>query len=297
MNHSSTASTDQAPDALTVDPATLVRRAILASARELDAALVGAAPADRRRHKALDRWFAGFAAQVRNHHELVDTLVVPTLAARRALDDRSLDIIADDHSYIDELVSQLGDALGVLSFGLGAEAFWIGKASDLAGALAHVLAGQLAREEQMLTPLVERCLSADEPRPSRSRRCGPSPPDRCASPWPGSTPTSPPTSAPPSRPTCRSAAGWCGAPVAAPTSARRSPPSADQVPPDPFPPGSVEVQVGPAQCVGRAPPGHQATRSRPSWHPLGTLSGDVVAHAVRIRVQGAAGRLRRAPRR
>jgi hypothetical protein len=169
MNHPSTATTDHAsdtltvdPDALTVDPATLVRRAILASARELDAALVAATPADRRRNKALDRWFAGFAAQVRSHHELVDTLVVPTLAARRALDDRSLDIIADDHSYVDELVSELGDALGVLSWGRGAAAFWIGKASDLAGALAHVLAGQLEREERLLTPLVERCLSADE---------------------------------------------------------------------------------------------------------------------------------------
>ena len=49
----------------------------------------------------------------------MDTLVVPTLAARGALDDRSLDVIADDHSYVDELLSDLGDALGVLSFGLG----------------------------------------------------------------------------------------------------------------------------------------------------------------------------------
>ena len=92
----------------------------------------------------------------------MDTLVVPTLAARGALDDRSLDILADDHSYVDELLSDLGDALGVLSFGLGSERFWIGKASDLAGALVHVLAGQLEREERLLTPLVARCFSADE---------------------------------------------------------------------------------------------------------------------------------------
>jgi len=152
--------TDQAE--LAIDPATLVRRALLASARELDAALVAVAASDRRRQKALDRWFSSFAAQVRNHHELIDTLVVPTLGARGALDDRSLDIIADDHSYVDELLSDLGDALGVLSFGLGAERFWIGKASDLAGALAHVLAGQLEREERLLSPLVARYLSAEE---------------------------------------------------------------------------------------------------------------------------------------
>ena len=85
-------------------------------------------PTDRRRQKALDRWFAGFAAQIRSHHELVDTLVVPSLAARGALDERSLDTLADDHAWIDELLCDLGDALGVLSFGLGAESWWLGKA-------------------------------------------------------------------------------------------------------------------------------------------------------------------------
>jgi hypothetical protein len=146
----------------TIDPTTLVRRAILASAAELESALAGVDPADRRRQKALDRWFAGFAAQVRSHHELVDTLVVPTLASRGALDERALDTLANDHTWIDEVLSDLGDALGVLSFGLGAEAWWIAKASDLAGALGHVLRGQLGREERLLTPLVARFLDADE---------------------------------------------------------------------------------------------------------------------------------------
>ncbi len=146
----------------TVDPATLVRRAILASAIELEYALANLVPADRRRQKALDRWFSGFAAQIRRHHELIDTLVVPTLAARGALDDRTLDTLADDHSYVDELLSNLGDALGVLSFELGAEAVWIGRAGHLAAALAQVLNGQLAREERTLTPLVRRFLDAEE---------------------------------------------------------------------------------------------------------------------------------------
>ena len=150
------------PHDVTTHPATLVRRAILASAGELDAALRSVATDDRRRQKALDRWFAGFAAQVRNHHELLDTMVVPALSARGALDDRSLDIIADDHAYVDELLSELGDALGVLSFGLGAERWWLGKAGDLAGALAHVLAAQLEREERLLTPLVDVHLAGDE---------------------------------------------------------------------------------------------------------------------------------------
>jgi hypothetical protein len=159
MNQPSSA---PAADTVTIDPSTLVRRAILASASELEAALAAVSPSDRRRQKALDRWFAGFAAQVRNHHELLDTLVIPTLAARGALDERALDTIADDHCYIDQLLSDLGDALGVLSFGLGAEAWWIGKASDLAAALAHVLGEQLAREERLLAGPVEGCLEPEE---------------------------------------------------------------------------------------------------------------------------------------
>ena len=129
---------------------------------ELVEALDALEPADRRRQRALDRWFAGFAEQLRRHHELIDTMVVPALAARGALDQRSLDTLAADHAWIDQLLSDLGDALGILSFGLGAEAWWIGKASTSPCALHHVLAGQLSREERLLTPLVERWFDADE---------------------------------------------------------------------------------------------------------------------------------------
>ncbi len=80
------APTEQPAAAPSIDPATLVRRAILASATELAAALATVDPADRRRQKALDRWFSGFAGQVRSHHELLDSVVVPTLTARGALD-------------------------------------------------------------------------------------------------------------------------------------------------------------------------------------------------------------------
>ena len=82
--------------------------------------------------------------------------------ARGGLDEHALDRLADDHSWIDELLSDLGDAIGVLSFGLGAESFWIGKASDLAATLRHVLQGQLAREDALLTPAVAAHLDADE---------------------------------------------------------------------------------------------------------------------------------------
>lgn len=145
-----------------LDPATLVRRALLASATELASAVAAPTSSDRRRQRALDRWFAGFAAQMRSHHELLDTYVVPTLTARHALDDRALDTLAEDHCWVDQLLSDLGDALGVLSFGLGAQSWWLGKAADLAATLRDVLRLQLAREESLLTPLVASALDADE---------------------------------------------------------------------------------------------------------------------------------------
>ncbi|MET0146709.1 MAG: hypothetical protein ABW328_18255 [Ilumatobacteraceae bacterium] len=140
----------------------LVRRALLDSGEELVSALEDVDPTDRRRQRALDRWFAGYAEQLRRHHDLVDTLIIPALASRGALDQRSLDTLAADHAWIDQLLSDLGDALGVLSFGLGAEAWWVGKASDLATALAHVLGGQLGREQRLMRPLVDRWFDDDE---------------------------------------------------------------------------------------------------------------------------------------
>ncbi|MGH9269863.1 MAG: hypothetical protein ACRDZ2_01170, partial [Ilumatobacteraceae bacterium] len=102
-----------------------VRRALTASAAELERALAELRPDDRRRQRALDRWFAGFADQLRRHHDLVDTMIAPALGGREVLDQRALDTLAGDHAWVDELLGALGDALGVLSFGLGDEQTWI----------------------------------------------------------------------------------------------------------------------------------------------------------------------------
>lgn len=139
-----------------------VRRALEGSAAELERALAELRPDDRRRQRALDRWFVGFADQLRRHHDLVDTMIAPALGGRGALDQRALDTLAADHAWVDQLIGDLGDALGVLSFGLGDEQVWIRRAIDVAMALRHALDGQLAREQRLLTPMVERHFSVDE---------------------------------------------------------------------------------------------------------------------------------------
>jgi hypothetical protein len=139
-----------------------VRHALVASAVELERALAELSPDDRRRQRALDRWFAGFAVQLRNHHDLVDSMIAPALARREALDQRALDTLAADHAWIDQLLGDLGDALGVLSFGLGDEPAWIRRSIELAMALKQALDGQLAREQRLLGTLVERYFTTEE---------------------------------------------------------------------------------------------------------------------------------------
>lgn len=141
--------------------APLVRRAIVCSSarlrRTLDQPVV-----DERRHVALDRWFSGFAAEVRGHLELIETGLLPRLSARGVIDDRGLDAVAADHSWIDHLLGELGDALGVLGFGLGDADHWRSRAAAVADELDLVLAGVMARELRTLVPMARRHLGAGD---------------------------------------------------------------------------------------------------------------------------------------
>jgi len=140
---------------------TLVRRAIVVSIHRLRRAAHRSAGNDRR-HVALDRWFAGFAAEVRGHLELAQSGLLPMLAARGALDERALDAIAADHGWVDHLLGELGDALGVLAFAFGDEATWSARSATIADELDLVVGGVLAREVRLLVPLALSYLDADE---------------------------------------------------------------------------------------------------------------------------------------
>lgn len=138
-----------------------VRRAILISSRRL---AERAGEADAVDLGALDRWFAGFAAEVRSHVELVETDLLPRLVARGVLDDRDLDGIAADHAWLDQLLSEVGDGLGVLAFNLGEPGYWTERVRSLCAELDLVVVGVLGRERRRLDPLVDRALTPDERR-------------------------------------------------------------------------------------------------------------------------------------
>ncbi len=146
------------------DLADLVRRALLETSARLRAATFAIHPGDRRRQQALDRWFAGFAAEVRGHFELVEAAVLPRLALGGAVDERTMDALAADHTWVDHLLGELGDGLGILSFGLGDPEIWVERTAAIAEELHVVLGGVLAREVRDLMPLVDVHLERDERR-------------------------------------------------------------------------------------------------------------------------------------
>ncbi len=278
-----------------IDPATLVRRALLASAAELATALATVEPADRRRQKALDRWFSGFAAQVRSHHELLDSIVVPALTNRGALDEQALEQLAEDHSWIDELLSRARrrPRRPVVRPRRRSVVARQGRRSRRRP--APRAAGPAATRGGHAHPAGRAASSTPTSATScTTRPSAPSPPVRSASRWPGSTPTSPSPSARRSTPTPRRPAASSAAPAAAPTSARRSPPSAER----PRPPGGIRAPTRTGAGSAAPPSG-----SRPHPHacrygggPMSTrtLSESAVEAAAR-RLRRPAGR--RAPRR
>ena len=122
-----------------VDAGRLVRRALRGQRRRARNALGGRPPTDRRRHQALDRWFAGFAAQLRRHHELLDTMVIPALAAR-GRPRPALARHARRRPRLDRPAAQRPRRRPRRAVVRPRRRdWWIGKASDLAAALHHVL--------------------------------------------------------------------------------------------------------------------------------------------------------------
>ncbi|MFV0308897.1 MAG: hypothetical protein ACK5OX_14270 [Desertimonas sp.] len=140
----------------------LVRRAIVRSSARLRLTLSSGRPPSERSFGALDRWFAGFAAEVRGHLELVQSGLLPRLGAREVLDERGLEALAADHAWVDHLLSELGDAIGVLGFDLGDAAQWVERARSIADELDLVLAGVISREQRTLVPMARAHLSAAE---------------------------------------------------------------------------------------------------------------------------------------
>jgi hypothetical protein len=140
---------------------------LASTARGLVAALVALEPAERRHVRTLDRWYGRWAADVREHQELVQVYVLPRLAADGSLDERLLDELAAHHVWIDELVGELGDAIGILAFNLGDADRWRGRAISLAECLADQLRIDAERLGGLVPGVDAGLRRALAPRPAR----------------------------------------------------------------------------------------------------------------------------------
>jgi hypothetical protein len=127
----------------------LVGRALAKGADELAAGLPRLDLHDRRGQRALDRWFASWAEQLRVYLEAVTTVLVPAAAERGVLDARWRQTIDADVAAIDHLVGALGDALGIVAMDLGDRAVWLDRATTFAEQLALLVRSQVDQHRRI----------------------------------------------------------------------------------------------------------------------------------------------------
>jgi hypothetical protein len=135
------------PGDLPVDE--LVGRALANGAAALAAGLPRLDVADRRGQRALDRWFAAWAEQLRAYLDAVSTVLVPAAAERGVLDARWRQTIAADLDAIEQLVGALGDALGIVAMDLGDRVVWLDRATSFAERLALLVRSQVSQHRRI----------------------------------------------------------------------------------------------------------------------------------------------------
>lgn len=116
---------------------------------------------DRRRARALARWFTGYAGELRAHHEVEDDAIFPALAERVTAYEPHHSTIAADHRRVDELLVQIAEGLDRLASDTGDEH---DHASARAGAieLRDLLDAHLDLEDLDVLPLIERHFTYEE---------------------------------------------------------------------------------------------------------------------------------------
>lgn len=144
-----------------------VHHGLRQGADDLVVALAGLDVGDRRRTRALARWWRGYAGEVLLHHGAEDTVFFPALVDRVPAVVAVLDRTAADHEHLDELLDGLTASMGSLSSSsaagepTGAEVARQG-ALALAVELARHMDEHLDLEDVELLPLFESHLTVEE---------------------------------------------------------------------------------------------------------------------------------------
>jgi hypothetical protein len=141
----------------------MVHDALRASDDQLVAGVAGLTEGDRRRARALRRWFTGYAGELRAHHAVEDELFFPALDARvPAFATDYAGLLTDDHHRVDAVVAALAASLERLAAGAAPWTVVHEEAVGHAVALRDLLHEHLDVEDRDVLPLFERHMTAAE---------------------------------------------------------------------------------------------------------------------------------------
>ena len=134
--------------------------------RVADDRLVGGiealAEGDRDRAAALHQWFAGYAGELRAHHQIEDHIIFPALADRVPAYAEYSSTLADDHEHLDDVITRLGSSLAALTDRVDGWRHEREAAVALATELRDLLVDHLDVEDNDVLPMIERHFTAAE---------------------------------------------------------------------------------------------------------------------------------------
>jgi len=111
----------------------------------------------------LRRWFAGYRAELRTHHELEDEVFFPALAGRVRAFAAYAAVLEEDHHRLDELIQLLQEALDRMAVEpLPGGSPVAAAASEHATELRDLMAGHLDVEDRDILPMFEHHFTAAE---------------------------------------------------------------------------------------------------------------------------------------
>lgn len=114
-------------------------------------------PGNRPRVSALVRYWAGYSAELHQHHTTEDDLIFPALIARVPVAAELIERTDAEHGQLDALVARCNHALAALADGVRSADL----AASFAGLAAH-MATHLDFEDDDVLPLFERHFTVEE---------------------------------------------------------------------------------------------------------------------------------------
>jgi hemerythrin-like domain-containing protein len=134
-----------------------IHAALRRGAHDVHAAVAALDPADRRRTRALARWWRGYAGEVLLHHTIEDDIFFPELVRQVPAAGQLIQRTDGDHAHLDEFMTGITAALSAVDAPGALE-----RAAELLAELATHMDEHLGFEDDEILPLLETRFTAEE---------------------------------------------------------------------------------------------------------------------------------------